>query len=399
MGSVPMKRRARVRYGLGQPPPLSDDGVPILRATNIERGRIHARDLIRASIEDLPLDRTPLLEAGEVLVVRSGAYTGDSALVTERWAGSAPGYDLRLTPLPDLVPKFLAYSLLGQRARDEIDLSKTRAAQPHLNAEDLAQVRLRDCSVEEQERTVAYLDCETAKIDAMLKEQVHLQDLVREHIDAAIDEAIWARCDRTIPLGQLTPRDRQIMYGIVLPGPDVADGVLLVKGGDVKPGRLDPGRLSRTTADIEANYRRSRLRPNDVVYAIRGSIGDAELVPSLLDGANITQDVARISPLPTVDARWLCYAVRSRRFFGQMESVARGATIRGINIWSLKRGRVPWVDLADQARVADALDVLAAQVNQLDRELQQQMALLREHRNALITSAVTEGLDGMPGVT
>ena|ERR1035437_5112120 len=83
-----LKYTARVDYGLGQPPALSETGIPILRATNVTRGKITSDGLIYAAKADLPLDRAPLLREGEILVVRSGAYTGDSALITNAWAGS-----------------------------------------------------------------------------------------------------------------------------------------------------------------------------------------------------------------------------------------------------------------------------------------------------------------------
>jgi type I restriction enzyme S subunit len=91
-----LKTVARVTYGLGQPPQLANNGIPIVRATNIVRGRISPVGLVFAALADIPLDRAPLLRAGEILVVRSGAYTGDSALITPEWVGSAPGYDLRV---------------------------------------------------------------------------------------------------------------------------------------------------------------------------------------------------------------------------------------------------------------------------------------------------------------
>lgn len=94
----PIKRVAAIAYGLGQPPELADAGVPIIRATNIDRGAITTTDLVFAAHDDLPWDRCPPLREGEILVVRSGALTGDSAIVTPEWAGAAPGYDLRITP-------------------------------------------------------------------------------------------------------------------------------------------------------------------------------------------------------------------------------------------------------------------------------------------------------------
>ena len=125
MNLVRLKEVADVRYGLGQPPPASPSGIPILRATNIERGRINPDDMIFAALADLPLGRAPLLEAGEVLVVRSGAYTGDSALITREWEGSAPGYDLRLTPR-SIDSRFLAYQMLSSRVLDQIEIAINR---------------------------------------------------------------------------------------------------------------------------------------------------------------------------------------------------------------------------------------------------------------------------------
>ena len=77
-----LKHVAVVTYGLGQPPRELDGGVPVLRATNIHRGAIVSEGLMRADPDDVPWDRCPPLRRGEILVVRSGAYTGDSALVT-----------------------------------------------------------------------------------------------------------------------------------------------------------------------------------------------------------------------------------------------------------------------------------------------------------------------------
>ena len=162
-----LKHLARVGYGLGQPPALSHTGIPILRATNIMRGKFTADGLIFAAREDLPLDRAPLLLEGEILVVRSGAYTGDSAMVTSTWAGSAPGYDLRVSPV-GAHPAYIAYCLLSTVALDQMDLARNRAAQPHLNAEDLGDVTLRVPPVDEQRRIVGYLDAETARIDVLL---------------------------------------------------------------------------------------------------------------------------------------------------------------------------------------------------------------------------------------
>ncbi len=186
---VPLKYVARVDYGLGQPPRLSEAGIPILRATNIKRGKFTSDGLIFSAIEDLPLDRAPLLREGEILVVRSGAGTGDSAMVTSKWAGSAPGYDLRVTPISG-VSRYIAYCLLSRSALDLVDLAKSRAAQPHLNAEDLGGIPIRMPPLDEQERIANILDIETSRISQLTEIRKRQFAVLTERRQALITAAV-----------------------------------------------------------------------------------------------------------------------------------------------------------------------------------------------------------------
>ena len=113
-------------------------------------------------------------------------------------------------------------------------------------------------------------------------------------------------------------------------------GVPIMKGGDVVATRLKLDALSKTTFEIESRYVRSRLQGGDLVYAIRGSIGAVEIVPDELEGANLTQDAARVAYTKATDGCWLLYALRSKVVFGQLEARAVGATIKG-SIFAISR--------------------------------------------------------------
>lgn len=197
-------------------------------------------------------------------------------------------------------------------------------------------------------------------------------------------------------LWHLTPSDRRIMYGIVLPGPNVADGVPIVKGGDVSPERLRADRLSRTAAELEAGYARSRLRGGDLVYAIRGSIGEVAVVPDELDGANLTQDAARVACTAATHGRWLLYALQSSAVFAQIEAGSIGATIRGVNIRDLKRASLPVPSRPEQEAIASFLDRETGRIDALVARQERLLALLGEKRTAIIAGAVARGLE--PGV-
>lgn len=125
------------RYGLGQPPKQSQSGLPLLRATNINAGDISERNLIFVDEADVPKSRKAFLEANEVLVVRSGAYTGDVAQVTDKWAGSVAGYDMVLSPPEGWHAEFVEQLLLTTFVQGYFTSQKGRAGQPHLNATQL----------------------------------------------------------------------------------------------------------------------------------------------------------------------------------------------------------------------------------------------------------------------
>ena len=129
---------AAVRYGLGQPPQSSADGLPLIRATNIHRGVITEEDMIYVRREDVPESRNAFLKAEEVIVVRSGAYTGDIAQVTEKWVGSVAGYDLVVSPGERFTGEFLeSYLLTSLIQQNYFGNIKARAGQPHLNADQV----------------------------------------------------------------------------------------------------------------------------------------------------------------------------------------------------------------------------------------------------------------------
>jgi type I restriction enzyme S subunit len=138
---------------------------------------------------------------------------------------------------------------------------------------------------------------------------------------------------------------------------------------------------------------RSRLRGGDLVIAIRGSIGEVAIVPDELEGANLTQDAARVSYTRATHGRWLLYALKSAAVFAQLEAGALGATIRGINIRDLKRASIPVPPREEQERIAKFLDWETGRIDALVAKVREAIDRLREFRIALISAAVTGKID------
>jgi type I restriction enzyme S subunit len=352
-----------------------------------------------------------LVRQGEIIYSKIRPALNKACIAQGYWLCSADMYPIRVERLVN--PHYLLYFLLSEPfVRLMVDESM-RVAMPKVNREALEACPILVPPASEQRDIIAFLDRETAKIEALVAKKERLFELLQEKRAALITHVVTKGLDPTVPmknsgiqwlaqipahwtisrLMHLTPDRRPIMYGIVLPGPNVDDGVPIVKGGDVAPGRLRLDSLNRTTREIEADYVRSRLRGGDVVYAIRGSIGAVEIAPSELEGANLTQDAARVAPRPGVNSRWLLYALKSRAVFAQLDAGALGATIRGINIRDLKRAVLPVPPVEEQALLASSLDRQTGRIDGLIAKVREHIEKLREYRTALISAAVTGKID------
>ena len=190
-----LKTIAEIRYGLGQPPKESPDGLPLVRATNVNRGRITEADMLYVDPRDVPPGRRASLSTREIIVVRSGAYTADSAIIPEKYEGAIPGYDMVLT-VKKAKPEFVAIALLCPYIRDaQLVVASTRSAQPHLNAEELGEALILLPLLPEQQAIAGFLDRETARLDALVARVREAIDHLKELRIALISAAVTGRID------------------------------------------------------------------------------------------------------------------------------------------------------------------------------------------------------------
>ena len=190
-----LKTIAEIRYGLGQPPKESSDGLPLVRATNVYRGHITDEDMLYVDPADVPAGRRAFLSTGEIVVVRSGAYTADSAIIPKKYEGAIAGYDMVVT-VKGAKPEFIATALLCPYLRDaQLVVASTRAAQPHLNAEELGDALILLPPLPEQGAIAAYLNRETAKLDVLGAKVREAIERLKELRAALISAAVTGRID------------------------------------------------------------------------------------------------------------------------------------------------------------------------------------------------------------
>lgn len=191
-----LKHLGNIKYGLGEPPGYVDEGVPLIRATNVSLGNITPEKMARVNPEDIPFSRIFWLRTGDIIVVRSGALTGDSAIITTEYEGSIAGFDMVFRANNNTNPSFIQYSLLAPYVKSaQIDLVRIRAAQPHLNSEELGDCLIAIPPCAEQDAISNFLKQETAELDATIAEAREAIALSKERRAAVISAAVTGKID------------------------------------------------------------------------------------------------------------------------------------------------------------------------------------------------------------
>jgi len=117
------------------------------------------------------------------------------------------------------------------------------------------------------------------------------------------------------------------------------------------------------------------------------------MVPLSLEGANLTQGTARVAVANEHVPRFIFWVLRSVESYQQWESSVGGATFRALNLGPLAETFLCVPSWAEQTQIARFLDHETARIDALIEEQQRLIELLKEKRQAVISHAVTKGLD------
>jgi len=328
---------------------------------------------------------TEYLHEGEsVLFGRKGTVDRPLYVNGRFWTVDTMYYTV---PGPQVEPKFLYY----WATTIPFDLYSTNTALPSMTSGMLGRLQFPLLERKNQRRIADYLDRETATIDALIEKQKRLRSVLKERRQEVV-RAHLADVGPQVQLRHLVVRERPMTYGILQAGEHDDGGVPYIGPADISrvggtPALQD---LRRTTVEIAAQYRRSTLRPGDLVASIGPAYGHVMEVSEELDGANLTQDTVRLALDPDRANRrylmWVLQGAASRDFW---DFEITGATFRRLNLGTLARTPVPLPSLNEQREIADHLDRATAKIDALIAKAERFIELAQERRAALITAAVT----------
>lgn len=315
---------------------------------------------------------------------------------------------------------FLHKIIISELGQLQISHHQTGSGREGLNFENLNNFVFPTPPIEEQTAIAHYLDQKTALIDTLLGQSEKIIALLQEQRTAIINQAVTKGLTHLPPaqggtlgvplkdsgvewigevpehwyileLKRIIDPERQITYGIVQPGEEDKSGRYMVRGQDYSKGWVKGEKIFKVSSKIEEPYKRARLKKGDIVFTIVGAgVGNVEVVPYWLDGANITQTTARISlDENKCNSRFIYYYLQSSLKETQLEIYVKGAAQPGLNLGHLKLFLLPLPNLKEQTAISNYLDQKTTEIVTLIQKEEQRMALLKEYRASLISEVVT----------
>jgi type I restriction enzyme S subunit len=345
---------------------------------------------------------------GSVLIVGIGATLGKVGYL-ER-ISSANQQINAVVPNASVDGYFLAYSLC---VKAEIMRVLSNASTIGImNQERTKEVPLAVPPLSEQSGITAFLDRETAKIDALVEEQRRLVDLLKEKRRAVISHTVTKGLDPNARmkssgvawLGEV-PNHWKIcpvkrLCDTITDGahvsPETEGGVFcFVSTQDLIGQAIDFDDCLRTS---EASYKylvRTGCRPHvgDVLFSKDGTIGRTVVVNEERDFVVASSLIIIRPDKKSLDAKYLHLLCQSAVVRNQVESFVKGAGLPRLSIQNLLRVVGLFPPIEEQIAIAAFLDRETGKIDALTIQAEAGIALLQERRSALISAAVTGKID------
>lgn len=280
-----------------------------------------------------------------------------------------------------------------------------------MSREDLQEFSIIVPPVGEQLEIAAFLDRETAKIDALVAEQERLIELLKEKRQAVISQAVTKGLTQDVPVkssgiewigdipchwavGGLTRFLEPVVDYRGRTPTKQDEGIFLVTARNIRKGKIDYSISQEYVAPESAASLLNRGKPEigDLLFTTEAPLGQVALV----DRADvaIAQRIVKLrGKAGVLDNRFLMYWMMSDPCQARLGTLATGSTALGIKASKLGMIECLVPPMSEQADIASYCDREAEACDKLVRGAESVIELLSERRSAIISAAVTGQID------
>lgn len=420
LGRVPVGWEVkRLKYAAQlDPESLAEDTDPALEMSYVDiggvdsQGRILEREVL--TFASAPSRARKIVADGDVIVSTVRTYLRAIAAIRSPAPGTivSTGFAV-LRPGATLLTGFAAHALRAPYFVERVVANSKGVSFPAINESEMATFELAVPAPAEQLAIAAFLDRETARIDALAAKKERLIELLLEKRTALITRAATKGLDPAVPmkdsgvewLGQVPESwevARMWRLGRAVSGSTPTKeergywdgGIPWVSPKDMKRRFMDSTEDTVTErAIVETGIK--LIVPPVVLIVVRGMIL-AHSFPVAITTVPVTinQDMKALRfrrGIAPAFMAWLFEGVGRDLLAAIVEEAAHGT--RAIRMDQWRSATVPVPSLPEQRAIAAFLDRETARIDALIVKVREAVGLLREYRTALISAAVTGKID------
>ncbi len=175
---------------------LVEAGTPYIQATHIKNGRVNFDDGYFVRPDWSAAHAKSILCEGDVLIVQTGAGTGDVGLVSENEVGYNCHALIIVAPDPTLLHgTYLSAVLQSTYGQEKLTSIETGAMHPHLNCGEVKFVEIPLPPLADQLSIVGYINKSADQFDTLTTEAQRAIDLLQERRTALISAAVTGQID------------------------------------------------------------------------------------------------------------------------------------------------------------------------------------------------------------
>jgi type I restriction enzyme S subunit len=397
-----------IKAGVWGDDPNGDDDLPVIRVADFDRDRLVVERAPTSRSISLSEREGRLLEAGDILIEKSGGGDKQPAGTVVLYSMTEPAvcsnFLAAMKPAPGMLSRYLVYlhSALYSSGAIRTAIKQTTGIQ-NVDLQDYLDQQVVLPNFEEQKSISAYLDGETGRISQLIVEKQRLIALLLEKRRALITRAITQGLHSGTPL-----RDSCIPWlGQIPKHWKVERAKWLFAERDIRSDTgdevlLSVSHLTGVTSRAEKNVNMfmaeslegyKRCEAGDLVintlWAWMGAMGVARQSGIVSPAYNVYQ------PVPELDLDYVDLLVRTPRFAEEVTRYSKGVWSSRLRLYpeGLYEAWLPVPPKEEQQAITAHIQAETMKIDDFAKATERTIALLQERRSALISAAVTGQLE------
>jgi type I restriction enzyme S subunit len=375
-----------------------DSGVRLLRTSDLETGGFVAE---LGVFIDGPCDNRFLVEAGDVLLTRSGSV-GQSFQVPEALAGASfAGFLIRYRAHPTSTDaRYLFYVTQSQGFQSAVQADAVSSTISNFNAERYSGITVPLPPVEEQRRIADFLDDQVAGIHDLLDSRRSQRNLVDERYLSSWSDAV-DRVNQQTGIVSLRRGLSSIVdgpFGSSLTSSHYSDeGTRVIRLGNIGRNEFLDDDKAYIPHDYAVSLGQHAVLPGDLLVAGLGDsshpLGRAAVAQDWLGPAIVKADCYRLRLTPDLRSDYVAWYLSAPSTAARVALLSRGSTRARLNTDVVRDVPIAMASLTAQVEAVRAWDESKRDRDAANTALTSSVEALEERKRCLITAAVTGELD------